>query len=79
MSNTSLDTQDVMAAKRSPLSAIFKAKELGIFAGLVILIVFCAALALSVPIGLALGVSALSGLMFIAPDPELIILLPQAG
>jgi len=45
--------------------------------GLVILIVFCAALALSVPIGIALGVSALSGLMFISFDPHLIILLPQ--
>jgi C4-dicarboxylate transporter DctM subunit len=45
--------------------------------GLVILIVFFAALALSVPIGIALGVAALSGLMFISFDPELIILLPQ--
>ena len=45
--------------------------------GLVILIVFCAALALSVPIGIALGVSALSGLMFISFDPDFIILLPQ--
>jgi len=45
--------------------------------GLVILIVFCAALALSVPIGISLGVAALSGLMFISFDPALIILLPQ--
>jgi C4-dicarboxylate transporter DctM subunit len=45
--------------------------------GLVILIVFCAALALSVPIGISLGVAALSGLMFISFDPDLIILLPQ--
>lgn len=45
--------------------------------GLVILIVFCAALALSVPIGIALGVSALAGLMFISFDPDFIILLPQ--
>jgi C4-dicarboxylate transporter DctM subunit len=45
--------------------------------GLVILIVFCAALALSVPIGISLGVAALSGLMFISFDPGLIILLPQ--
>lgn len=44
---------------------------------LVILIVFVAALALAVPIGLALGISALAGLMFVFPDPELIILLPQ--
>jgi len=41
------------------------------------LIVFCAALALSVPIGIALGVSALSGLMFVSLDPDFIILLPQ--
>jgi C4-dicarboxylate transporter, DctM subunit len=45
--------------------------------GLVIAIVFCAALALSVPIGIALGVSALSGLMYISFDPDLIILIPQ--
>jgi len=45
--------------------------------GLFILIVFFAALALSVPIGISLGVAALSGLMFISFDPELIILLPQ--
>jgi len=45
--------------------------------GLVILIVFCAALALSVPIGIALGISALSGLMYISFDPDFIILLPQ--
>jgi C4-dicarboxylate transporter DctM subunit len=45
--------------------------------GLVILIVFCAALILSVPIGIALGVSALSGLMFISFDPDFLILLPQ--
>jgi C4-dicarboxylate transporter DctM subunit len=45
--------------------------------GLVVLIVFCAALALSVPIGIALGVSALSGLMFVSLDPDFIILLPQ--
>jgi C4-dicarboxylate transporter DctM subunit len=45
--------------------------------GLVILIVFFTALALSVPIGIALGISALSGLMFISFDPHLIILLPQ--
>jgi C4-dicarboxylate transporter DctM subunit len=45
--------------------------------GLVILIVFFAALALSIPIGIALGVAALSGLMYISFDPELIILLPQ--
>jgi C4-dicarboxylate transporter DctM subunit len=45
--------------------------------GLVILIVFCAALALSVPIGIALGVSALSGLMYISFNPDFIILLPQ--
>jgi C4-dicarboxylate transporter DctM subunit len=51
--------------------------ERGEIMGLVILIVFCVALALSVPIGIALGVSALSGLMFISFDPNLIILLPQ--
>jgi len=45
--------------------------------GLVILIVFCVALALSVPIGITLGVSALAGLMFISFDPNLIIVLPQ--
>jgi C4-dicarboxylate transporter DctM subunit len=45
--------------------------------GLVILIVFCAALALSVPIGLALGIAALAGLMSISFDPGFIILLPQ--
>lgn len=45
--------------------------------GLFILIVFFAAMALSVPIGIALGIAALSGLMFISFDPELIILLPQ--
>lgn len=45
--------------------------------GLVILIVFCVALALSVPIGITLGVSALAGLLFISFDPNLIILLPQ--
>ena len=45
--------------------------------GLVILVVFFASLALSVPIGISLGVAALSGLMFVSFDPALIILLPQ--
>jgi ribose/xylose/arabinose/galactoside ABC-type transport system permease subunit len=40
MSNTSLDTQEAKPVKNSPLSVIFKAKELGIFAALVILTVF---------------------------------------
>jgi ribose/xylose/arabinose/galactoside ABC-type transport system permease subunit len=40
MSNTTLEHQDGAVAKTGPLAAIFKVKELGIFAGLVILVVF---------------------------------------
>jgi len=45
--------------------------------GIVLVVVFGLALALSVPIGIALGVAALAGLMTIALDPSFIILLPQ--
>lgn len=45
--------------------------------GIVLLAVFILTLALSVPIGIALGVAALAGLMTISPDPSFIILLPQ--
>ena len=45
--------------------------------GVVIFIVFFAALLLSVPIGIALGVSALAGLIYISFDPDFFILLPQ--
>ena len=45
--------------------------------GVVIFIVFFAALLLSVPIGIALGVSALAGLVYISFDPDFFIFLPQ--
>ncbi len=45
--------------------------------GIVIFIVFFTALLLSVPIGIALGVSALAGLVYISFDPDFFIFLPQ--
>jgi len=45
--------------------------------GLVIAVVFFTTLLLSVPIGIALGVTALSGLIAISFDPDFFILLPQ--
>ncbi len=45
--------------------------------GVVIFIVFFAALLLSVPIGIALGVSALAGLVYLSFDPDFFIFLPQ--
>ncbi len=45
--------------------------------GLVIIIVFFLALLLSVPIGIALGVCALAGLMAISFDPDFLVFLPQ--
>ena len=44
---------------------------------LVIFIVFFAALLLSVPIGIALGISALAGLIYLSFDPDFFIFLPQ--
>jgi C4-dicarboxylate transporter DctM subunit len=45
--------------------------------GLVVVIVFIAALLLSVPIGIALGVAALAGLVSISFNPDFFIFLPQ--
>ena len=45
--------------------------------GLVIIIVFIITLLLSVPIGIALGVCALAGLMAISFDPDFFVFLPQ--
>jgi tripartite ATP-independent transporter DctM subunit len=45
--------------------------------GLVIVVTFIVLLLLSVPIGITLAVTALAGLIVIAPDPEFIILLPM--
>lgn len=45
--------------------------------GLVIIIVFVITLVMSVPIGIALGLTGLAGLLMISPDPDFIILLPQ--
>ena len=45
--------------------------------GLVLIIVFILTLLFSVPIGIALALTALAGLLVIAPDPDILILLPQ--
>jgi C4-dicarboxylate transporter DctM subunit len=45
--------------------------------GLVVVIVFITALLLSVPIGIALGVAALAGLVSISFNPDFFIFLPQ--
>jgi len=45
--------------------------------GLALAIVFVVTLLLSVPIGIVLGIVAITALFFIAPDPDLLILLPQ--
>jgi C4-dicarboxylate transporter DctM subunit len=45
--------------------------------GLVIIVVFFVTLLLSVPIGIALGITALAGLVAISFDPDFFIFLPQ--
>jgi len=45
--------------------------------GLIIIITFIVLLLLSVPIGITLAVTALAGLIVIAPDPDFFILLPM--
>jgi len=44
---------------------------------LILLITFILALLLSVHVGIVLGVTALVGLLYIAPDPDLLMLIPQ--
>lgn len=45
--------------------------------GLAIVITFILTLIFSVPIGIALGLTALAGLVLIAPDADILVLLPQ--
>jgi len=45
--------------------------------GFVLILVFILTLLFSVPIGIALALTALAGLLIIAPDPDILILLPQ--
>jgi C4-dicarboxylate transporter DctM subunit len=45
--------------------------------GWVLAITFVATLLCSVPIGIALGITALAGLIYIAPDPDIFVLIPQ--
>jgi C4-dicarboxylate transporter DctM subunit len=45
--------------------------------GLILAITFVVTLTFSVPVGIALGITALAGLIYIAPDPDILMLIPM--